>query len=82
MTEHKHGSREMTKTKEEMLKLSDDELIAYHNGLVEDNEQTDNPDIQESNFKQMELFREVWIEKNGLKEDMVIEKITPRGEFQ
>ena len=70
-----------TKTKEEMLKLSDDELIAYHNGLVEENDQTDDPDIQERNFQQMELFREVWIEKNGLKEDMVIERITPRSFF-
>ena len=69
------------KTKEEMLKLSDDELIAYHNSLVEENDQTDDPDIQESNFKQMELFREVWIEKNGLKEDMVIERTTPRSFF-
>ena len=69
----------MSKTKEEMLKLSDDELIAYHNGLVEENEQTDDPAVQESNFKQMELFREVWIEKNGLKEDMVIETRTPRS---
>jgi len=72
----------MSKTKEEMLQLSDDELIAYHNGLVAENEQTDDPDVQERNFKQMELFREVWIEKNGLKEDMVIETRTPRGEFQ
>ena len=71
----------MSKTKEEMLKLSDDELIAYHNGLIEDNEQTDDPAVQESNFKQMELFREVWIEKNGLKEDMVIERTTPRSFF-
>jgi hypothetical protein len=62
-----------------MLKLSDDELIAYHNGLVEENEQTDDPAVQESNFKQMELFREIWIEKNGLKEDMVIETRTPRS---
>ena len=69
------------KTKEDMLKLSDDELIAYHNGLVEENEQTDDPDVQERNFKQMELFREVWIEKNGLKEDMVIETRTPRNFF-
>ena len=69
------------KTKEEMLKLSDDELIAYHNGLVEENEQTDDPDVQETNFKQMELFREVWIKKNGLKEDMVIERTTPRSFF-
>jgi len=69
----------MSKTKEEMLKLSDDELIAYHNGLVEENEQTDDPAVQESNFKQMELFREIWIEKNGLKEDMVIETRTPRS---
>jgi hypothetical protein len=69
------------KTKEEMLKLSDDELIAYHNSLVEENEQTDDPAVQESNFKQMELFREVWIEKNGLKEDMVIERTTPRSFF-
>ena len=69
----------MSKTKEEMLKLSDDELIAYHNGLIEDNEQTDDPAVQESNFKQMELFREIWIEKNGLKEDMVIETRTPRS---
>ena len=72
------------KTKEEMLKLPDDELIAYHNGLVEENEQTDDPDVQERNFKQMELFREVWIEKNGLKqaigeEDLVIERTTPRS---
>ena len=72
----------MSKTKEEMLKLSDDELIAYHNGLVEENEQTDDPAVQESNFKQMELFREIWIEKNGLKEDMVIETRTPRSFFQ
>jgi len=71
----------MSKTKEEMLKLSDDELIAYHNGLVEENEQTDDPAVQESNFKQMELFREIWIEKNGLKEDMVIETRTPRSFF-
>tara|TARA_R110000824_G_scaffold22325_13_gene81880 strand:- start:80 stop:313 length:234 start_codon:yes stop_codon:yes gene_type:complete len=71
--------RAMSKTKEEMLKLSDDELIAYHNGLVEENEQTDDPAVQESNFKQMELFREIWIEKNGLKEDMVIETRTPRS---
>ena len=69
----------MSKTKEEMLKLSDDELIAYHNGLIEDNEQTEDPAVQESNFKQMELFREIWIEKNGLKEDMVIETRTPRS---
>ena len=69
------------KTKEEMLKLSDDELIAYHNGLVAENEQTDDPDVQERNFQQMELFREVWIEKNGLKEDMVIETRTPRSFF-
>jgi len=81
MTEHKYGSRAMTKTKEEMLKLSDDELIAYHNSLVEENEQTDDPDVQERNFQQMELFREVWIEKNGLKEDMVIETRTPRSFF-
>jgi hypothetical protein len=73
--------RAMSKTKEEMLKLSDDELIAYHNGLVEENEQTDDPAVQESNFKQMELFREIWIEKNGLKEDMVIETRTPRSFF-
>ena len=72
------------KTKEELLKLSDDELITYHNGLVEENEQTDDPDVQERNFKQMELFREVWIDKNGLKqaigeEDLVIERTTPRS---
>jgi len=73
--------RAMSKTKEEMLKLSDDELIAYHNGLVAENEQTDNPAVQERNFQQMELFREVWIEKNGLKEDLVIETRTPRSFF-
>jgi len=72
------------KTKEEMLKLSDDELIAYHNGLVEENEQTDDPSVQERNFDQMELFREVWVEKNGLKqatgeEDLVIHTRTPRS---
>ena len=74
------------KTKEEMLQLSNDELIAYHNGLVAENEQTDDPDVQERNFKQMELFREVWVEKNGLKqaigeEDLVIERTTPRNFF-
>ena len=74
------------KPKEEMLKLPDDELIAYHNGLVEENEQTDDPDVQERNFQQMELFREVWVEKNGLKqvtgeEDLVIHTRTPRSFF-
>ena len=74
------------KTKEEMLQLSNDELIAYHNGLVAENEQTDDPDVQERNFQQMELFREVWVEKNGLKqvtgeEDLVIERTTPRNFF-
>ena len=74
------------KTKEEMLQLSNDGLIAYHNGLVAENEQTDDPDVQERNFKQMELFREVWVEKNGLKqaigeEDLVIERTTPRNFF-
>jgi len=74
------------KTKEEMLQMNDEELIKYHNSLVDESKSTDDYKVHDRNEKQMELFREVWIEKNGLKqvtgeEDLVLHRRTSRNNF-
>ena len=66
------------KTKEQMLQLSDDELIEYYNSLVDENERTTDQDIHNRKEKQKELFREVWIEKHGFNKEQVIEIRRPR----
>lgn len=66
------------KTKEQMLQLSDEELLSYYNSLVEENERTTDQNIHDQNEKQMELFREVWIEKYGFKKEPVIKVRRPR----
>ena len=74
------------KTKKEMLQMSDEELIEYHNSLGDDNKSTNDYKVHDRNEKQMELFRKVWVEKNGLKqitgeEDLVLHRRTSRNNF-
>jgi hypothetical protein len=66
------------KTKQEMSQLSEEEWLNYHNTLVEENENTNDEQVIEKNEKQMEVLREVWIARNGLKKEPVIKIRRPR----
>ena len=66
------------KTKQEISQLSDEEWLSYHNTLVEENENTNDRQVIERNEKQMETLREVWVARNGLKEEPVIRIRRPR----
>ena len=72
-----NGDNRMVKTKEELEQLSDDELLAFNNALVEINLQTDSADVMLENYAQMDLFKEVWRSRHGV-EDQVFEKTVPR----
>jgi len=69
------------KTREELALLSDEELLAYFNSLVDEANQTDDVDTLEINQKQKELFRSVWIERNGVKQDFAIHTRRQRRDF-
>jgi hypothetical protein len=68
----------MKKTKEELQKMSDDELLEWHNSLVEENLEMEDPDDMMENYSQMELFQRVWLERHGV-EDKMIEVRVPRN---
>ena len=69
------------KTREELSLLSDEELLAYFNSLVDEANQTDDVGTLEINQKQKELFRSVWIERNGVKQDFAIHTRRQRRDF-
>ena len=69
------------KTREELALLSDEELLAYFNSLVDEANQTDDVVTLEINQKQKELFRSVWIERNGVKQDFAIHTRRQRRDF-
>jgi hypothetical protein len=69
------------KTREELSLLSDEELLAYFNSLVDEANQTDDIGTLEINLKQKELFRSVWIERNGVKQDFAIHTRRQRRNF-
>ena len=69
------------KTREELSLLSDEELLSYFNSLVDEANQTDDVGTLEINQKQKELFRSVWIERNGVKQDFAIHTRRQRRDF-
>ena len=69
------------KTREELTLLSDEELLSYFNSLVDEANQTDDVGTLEINQKQKELFRSVWIERNGVKQDFAIHTRRQRRDF-
>ena len=69
------------KTREELSLLSDEELLSYFNSLVDEANQTDDVGTLEINLKQKELFRSVWIERNGVKQDFAIHTRRQRRDF-
>ena len=67
----------MVKTKEQLTQMTDAELLDFNNGLVEDNALADSAERMQQNYNQMDLFKEVWLERHGV-EDKVFPQRIPR----